>query len=107
MSPIWHRSSQRGETYDWRRTLRRDALPSDGDFPTPALFIEGVHFGGGEPFALDRRLIALPSVPDIGRESFVKQAPGSWLLDHILGYRRATASARLALRPPGSFARPF
>lgn len=73
----------RGEPYDWRRTLRREARPSDGDFPAPAVLIEGVHVGGGEPFALERRLIALATVADAADEQFIDQAPGTWLLGHI------------------------
>jgi GntR family histidine utilization transcriptional repressor len=73
----------RGETYDWKRTLRRATISSDGDFPAPAILIEGVHFGGGEPFALERRLIALATVPDAADEPFIDQAPGTWLLGHI------------------------
>lgn len=73
----------RGEIYAWKRTLRREAVASDGDFPAPALLIEGVHFGGGEPFALERRLIALSTVPDAAEESFLEEAPGTWLLGHI------------------------
>lgn len=72
----------RGEAYDWKRTLRREAVAGDGEFPAPAIVIEGVHFGGGEPFALERRLIALATVPDAADESFIREAPGTWLLAH-------------------------
>ncbi len=73
----------RGETYGWKRRVRREAAAGDGDFPLPALWIEGVHFGGGEPFAIERRLIALSIVPAAAGESFVDQAPGTWLLGHV------------------------
>jgi GntR family histidine utilization transcriptional repressor len=47
------------------------------------VLIEGVHVGGGEPFALERRLIALATVADAADEQFIDQAPGTWLLGHI------------------------
>jgi GntR family histidine utilization transcriptional repressor len=73
----------RGEAYQWRRTLRRDAVADDGDFARPAVLIEGVHLGGGEAFALERRLIALAAVPESAGESFLDEAPGTWLLRHV------------------------
>lgn len=72
----------RGEEYRWQLSGRRQA-DSTGDVPLPALLVEGVHHGGGEPFALERRLIALAAVPDAAQESFADQAPGTWLLHHV------------------------
>ncbi|VVT14442.1 Histidine utilization repressor [Sphingomonas sp. EC-HK361] len=74
----------RGEAYRWQQTVRRDSRPDDcPDFPSPALLIEGVHCGGGEPFALERRLIVLAVVPDAAKASFLEEAPGTWLLRHV------------------------
>lgn len=74
----------RGEAYRWQQTVRRDARDAeDADFPSPALLIEGVHYGGGEPFALEHRLIALAIVPDAAAVSFLEEAPGTWLLRHV------------------------
>lgn len=74
----------RGETYGWERRLQRQAAASDSDrIPLPALLIEGLHSGGGEPFALERRLISLTSVPQAVDADFSLEAPGAWLLDHI------------------------
>ena len=73
----------RGEVYGWKRTLRREATTGDGDVPLPALWIEGVHLGGGEPFALEQRAIALAAVPDAADERFLDEAPGTWLLRHV------------------------
>lgn len=73
----------RGESYRWKRTLRRDAVAGDGPFPLPAIQIDGMHFGGGEPFALERRLIALSTVPEAADETFIEEAPGAWLLHHV------------------------
>lgn len=78
-----HIVETRGEAYAWQRTLCRPARSGDGDFALPALFIEGIHLGGGEPFALERRLIALAAVPDAAEEGFVDEAPGAWLLRHV------------------------
>jgi GntR family histidine utilization transcriptional repressor len=72
----------RGEDYRWRLMNRR-AADSAGEVPLPALLVEGMHYGGGEPFALERRLIALAAVPDAAHESFADQAPGTWLLHHV------------------------
>jgi len=72
----------RGEEYRWQLTNRR-AADGDGNVPLPALLVEGVHHGGGEPFALEHRLIALTAVPAAAQESFTDQAPGTWLLHHV------------------------
>ena len=101
----------RGEEYRWRLTARRLA-DAAGDVPLPALLVEGVHSGGGEPFALERRLIALSAVPEAAQESFADQAPGTWLLHHvpwtaarhrIRAVEATTAEAKaLGLRPRGA-----
>lgn len=74
----------RGESYRWSLTSCRPAEDGTGsDIPLPALLVEGVHYGGGEPFALERRLISLDAVPDAAGADFAAQAPGSWLLHHV------------------------
>lgn len=73
----------RGEAYHWERMCRRRAVANDGDFVAPALLIEGVHSAGGEPFALERRLIALAAVPGAENADFLDEAPGTWLLHHV------------------------
>jgi GntR family histidine utilization transcriptional repressor len=72
----------RGQEYRWQLTNRCGADQA-GDVPPPALLVEGVHNGGGEPFALEHRLIALTAVPDAAQESFIDEAPGTWLLHHV------------------------
>lgn len=101
----------RGEDYRWQLTNRRLA-DTAGDVPLPALLVEGLHHGGGEPFALEHRLIALAEVPAAERESFTGEAPGTWLLHHvpwtaarhrIRAVEATTAEAKaLALRPRGA-----
>lgn len=73
----------RGEAYCWKRTLRRATVADNGEVAGPAILIEGVHSGGGEAFALERRWIALSTVPHAASEAFVDEAPGTWLLHHI------------------------
>jgi GntR family histidine utilization transcriptional repressor len=101
----------RSQEYRWQLTNRCPA-DSAGDVPLPALLVEGMHYGGGEPFALERRLIALAAVPDAANESFADEAPGTWLLHHVpwtaARHRiraveaNATEARALGLRPRGA-----
>lgn len=101
----------RGEDYRWQLTDRR-AVDDAGEIPLPALLVEGRHFGGGEPFALERRVIALSAVPDAAQENFTNIAPGTWLLHHvpwtaarhrIRAVEASAAEAKvLGLRPRGA-----
>ncbi len=101
----------RGEDYRWQLTNRRLA-DTAGDIPLPALLVDGVHHGGGEPFALEHRLIALAEVPAAECEHFADDAPGTWLLHHvpwtaarhrIRAVEATTAEAMaLGLRPRGA-----
>ena len=72
----------RGEDYRWSLGLRERKEPAD-DFPFPTLYIEGVHLGGGEPFALEQRWLSIPAVPSVEQQKFDSEAPGTWLLQHI------------------------
>jgi len=101
----------RGEDYRWQLTDRR-AADDAREVPLPALLVEGMHFGGGEPFALERRVIALNAVPDAAQENFTDIAPGTWLLQHvpwtaarhrIRAVEATSAEAKaLGLRPRGA-----
>jgi len=80
----------RGEAYAWQclATARTDAAgdaeeSETGGIAGPALRVEGIHFGGGEPFALEHRLISLGAVPAAAQADFAGQPPGSWLLHHV------------------------
>ena len=72
----------RGEDYHWalrgRRTVDRVT-----DFPALAQGVDGVHFAGGEPFALEERWICLSAVPEARDEAFEHEPPGTWLLGHV------------------------
>jgi GntR family histidine utilization transcriptional repressor len=72
----------RGEDYRWSLITRRLVEAVD-DFPYPTLYIEGLHFGGGEPFALEHRWLSIAAVPGAGQQEFADEAPGTWLLQHI------------------------
>ncbi|MDT7527109.1 UTRA domain-containing protein [Sphingopyxis sp. SE2] len=74
----------RGEAYRWDLISIIDT-DDTGEEPLagPALRIEGVHRAAGEPFALERRFIALGEVPAAADADFAKEAPGTWLLGHI------------------------
>jgi GntR family histidine utilization transcriptional repressor len=73
----------RGEAYRWQASSVARAKRGEEAFAGPALSIEGVHFAADEPFALERRSIALDEVPEAAAADFGKQAPGTWLLAHI------------------------
>lgn len=74
----------RGETYRWELGAIRPAGPSEAKaIPGPALLVDGVHFGGGEPFALENRAISLSIVPTAAKADFSNEAPGTWLLHHV------------------------
>lgn len=74
--------AKRGEVYGWRlKNCRCDVR--DGEIPPPALFVEGVHLAGGEPFAFEQRWVSVSAVPGIGEATFANEPPGQWLLQHI------------------------
>ena len=73
----------RGEAYRWALTRRVGDAGGDREIVAPALLVEGVHFGGGAPFALERRLISLEAVPEAAETDFIEEAPGTWLLHHV------------------------
>lgn len=72
----------RGEDYHWALTARRIVADAP-DFPSPALYLDGVHCGGGEPFAIEARWINLAVVAAAEEEPFTDLAPGTWLLEHV------------------------
>ncbi|MGX5803905.1 histidine utilization repressor [Bradyrhizobium sp. Arg314] len=49
----------------------------------PVLALEGLHFAGERPFALEQRLINLSAVAEAGEEEFVDIAPGPWLIGRV------------------------
>jgi GntR family histidine utilization transcriptional repressor len=51
--------------------------------PGPVLALEGLHFAGERPFALEQRLINLSAVAEAGEEQFIDIAPGPWLIGRV------------------------
>ena len=51
--------------------------------PGPVLALEGLHFAGERPFALEQRLINLSAVAEAGGEEFLAIAPGPWLIGRV------------------------
>ncbi|QKC84421.1 histidine utilization repressor [Mesorhizobium sp. NZP2077] len=47
------------------------------------LWVEGLHFAGEQPFALEQRLINLSAVPEAGDEEFLEIAAGPWLIGRV------------------------
>ncbi|AZO57730.1 MULTISPECIES: histidine utilization repressor [unclassified Mesorhizobium] len=47
------------------------------------LWLEGLHFAGERPFALERRLINLSAVSEAGDEAFLETAAGPWLIGRV------------------------
>lgn len=70
----------KGEDYRWVCTKRRQ---TDTGELAPAILVEGVHYSGADPLALETRLIALAAVPEAADQGFETIAPGTWLLDHV------------------------
>jgi GntR family histidine utilization transcriptional repressor len=73
----------RGEEHHWQLQAQRPATPEEAGELSPALLVQGLHFGGGEPFAIERRLIALDAVPEAADAAFAEEPPGAWLLRHV------------------------
>lgn len=76
----------RGETYHWALTEQRHGdhadLPEVGRVG-PHLTVTGLHRADGDPFAIERRWIALGATPEAAAQDFTATAPGSWLLAHV------------------------
>ncbi|WP_421728807.1 histidine utilization repressor [Brevundimonas sp.] len=76
----------RGEAYGYRLLVRRErAAVTEDEIELAAggglLELESLHSSDGNPFALERRLIALIAAPDAAAMDFAETPPGSWLLD--------------------------
>jgi GntR family histidine utilization transcriptional repressor len=73
----------RGEAYRFRRLSRRVRTPGPADPDEAALdtsplvlAVGGLHLAGGEPFALERRIINLAAVPQARALAFDAEPPG-------------------------------
>lgn len=81
----------RGESYRFELIERRTRSIDPAD-PVEAtlsgangaiLSIEGRHVAGGQPWALESRLLNLEVVPEAADLDFTAEGPGSWLLKHV------------------------
>lgn len=77
--------AEREQVYRWQLLEARAARTAElaGEIKQPACFIHGLHLSDGEPLAIERRFIALATVPEIRPDAFVDVPPGTWLLDHV------------------------
>lgn len=80
-----------GREYSWKILLceRRKLQQSDlrllgvigSSIAEEVLFLQGIHFSGGEPFCLETRAINLETVPEAASRDFSVEVPGIWLLN--------------------------
>lgn len=99
----------RGESYRWELADARPATDAEaGKIASPALFVSGRHLAGGEPLAIERRVIALGAVPEAETASFETVAPGTWLLQHVpwTSARHTIRAVRASRRDTESLALP-
>jgi len=66
-----------------RRSSAEDRALLGLSAPGPVLALEGMHFAGERPFALEQRLINLSAVAEAGEEEFLDIAPGPWLIGRV------------------------
>lgn len=80
----------RGQTYGFQLGGRR-MRPLDPTDPAESalaaagevLELSGAHLSGGEPFAIEDRLILLASAPKAAEIDFTRADPGAWLLREV------------------------
>ena len=75
--------AERGQRYRWQLDSVRE-MRGAGDMGGPVLFITGLHFADGAPFALETRTLSLTAVPEAADEDFAHVSPGSWLRDRTM-----------------------
>ncbi len=80
----------RGQAYGYELLSRaaRPAEPAEAralDLPSGArvLALTCLHRAGGQPFALEERLISLSAAPEAEAVDFSAASPGGWLLGHV------------------------
>ncbi|MBL8630998.1 MAG: histidine utilization repressor [Rhodospirillaceae bacterium] len=80
----------RGESYGLKLLSRRIRSPR-GEPPEEKILagkgilldLKCLHSANNVPFALERRLISLATVPDAATADFTSTPPGTWLLGHV------------------------
>jgi GntR family histidine utilization transcriptional repressor len=66
-----------------RRSTAEDRASLGLSAPGQVLWLEGLHFAGERPFALEQRLINLSAVAEADEEGFLEIAPGPWLIGRV------------------------
>lgn len=81
---------QRGQDYAYRLLSRTERKPARGNGDEEGLAqggklleLECLHSANAQPFAYERRLIALKAAPSALRADFTNVSPGAWLLEHV------------------------
>jgi GntR family histidine utilization transcriptional repressor len=77
--------SGRGAVYGYKLLAQRRKTERGRDFLAghKVLGLSCLHLADGRPFALERRLVSLESVPEAAGVDFATTPPGSWLLENI------------------------
>lgn len=75
----------RGMAYEHRLLIRvvRPARPDETGLGARVIELETLHLADRLPFAFERRLIALETVPEAETADFSTEPPGGWLLAHM------------------------
>jgi len=66
-----------------RRSTREDKTLLGSEKSLPVLELECLHMAGTQPFCFEQRLINLEAVPQVAKETFEKEPPGTWLLHSV------------------------
>lgn len=80
----------RGETYGYellsrqvRKADAQDLVALDVKGVVEVLALRCLHWAGGQPFALEERLINLRALGEAADVDFATVSPGTWLLGHV------------------------
>jgi len=66
-----------------RRSTREDKALLGAEQTIPVLELVCLHMAGSQPFCFEQRLINLEAVPQVAKESFTEEPPGTWLLHSV------------------------
>ena len=66
-----------------RRSTREDKALLGAEKSIPVLELVCLHMAGAQPFCFEQRLINLEAVPQVAKESFATEPPGTWLLHSV------------------------
>lgn len=80
----------KGQAYDFRLLDRGERKLSAEERRAarvtrrgPVVSLTCLHLAGKQPFCLEERVIDPAAVPEVRDESFTRQSPGPWLLQHV------------------------